>query len=181
MIVRMLTVIVMLSLALASARGADPTGTVTCTSNVPPSTCSAASVGFQLMQMFPLLRAVDFIIADPEAFKQMKQGAVDVVIIKAANLQGYIPMRHSSFDSEILFEMAKAGPVRCPDRIVISTDLFRPVKKAVPKKPTSTKQTSSNQAPVEFSEGYDTTTSEEYQMFIQGYIEGCRNAKQAGE
>jgi hypothetical protein len=135
----------------------------------------------QLLQAFPLMRAVDFVVADPEAFIRVKEGTADIVFAKAAKLQGYIPIRHSSFDDGILFEVSKNGSVRCPDRVVISTDLFRPLMKINAEKQASKAHPDSGRAAFEYSESFDANLAGEYQMFIQGYIEGCWNAKQAGE
>ena len=89
-VARILVIAVIFGLSLDAAHGEGPTGAVTCTSKVAPKTCTAASESFQLAQLFPSLQMIDIVIADPEAFRHMKEGAADPVAIKAADLHGYI-------------------------------------------------------------------------------------------
>ena len=86
-------------------------------------------------------------------------------------------MSHSSFDEDILFEMTKDGPVHCPDRVVVSTDLLRPLKGVAPEKGGSTAKLEKNRPVLEFSEGFDAVLAGQYEMFVQGYIEGCWGKK----
>lgn len=163
------------------AEGNPPTGTISCTSKVSPTTCKSVSSSLQFIQAFPLLRSVDLLIADPDAFAQMRGATIDIVFAKAANLQGYIPIRHSSLDDNILFEVARNSQVRRPDRVVISTDIFRPLKAIKPVKQPSTVHEDTKQLTFEYASALDSGLVSEYSMFIQGYIEGCSGARQPGE
>ncbi|MGB6383645.1 MAG: hypothetical protein WBE45_00195 [Terriglobales bacterium] len=155
--------------ALETVAAANPTGITSCTSKVLPSTCESISGQLEFVKIFPLVQAVDFVVADPDSFKQIKDGAIDIVLADVLKDTNSIPMRHSPFDNQIIFEVTKSASVRCPNRVVISTDLFRSsdIPIGLEKKTT---QAQGHQAGVE---GFDYSLVRPYLMFIHGYIEGC--------
>ncbi len=165
--------VVRLSIALALMIGVcvaqNPTGITSCTSKVPRQTCDEISGQMEFTKAFPIMRSVDFVIADPDSFAQIKEGAIDIVLADVIKETHKIPMRHSPFDEHIVFEVTRAAQLRCPDRVVISTDIFRPSSFAVtPGKEAPSKSHQSGR-----EKDFDYGLVQPYLMFIHGYVEGC--------
>ena len=154
-----------------SALGQSSLGTISCTSEVKASTCKAVTGELQSIQYLPHIRTVEFLIVDPPSFEREKQTSIDVVISKLVSSRAR-PMLHSSFDAGILFHVSPGGSgPTCPDRIVISTDLFRPMKR--PTRGERVIHESGNQVTVDLADDFDIGLAGEYAMFILGYVDGC--------
>lgn len=143
----------------------QPTGMVTCTNEVPASTCKAVTTELALDQdLSRYTRNVQFLIVDRQTFDRQKSASVDITLSKFVT-GNFTPFVHSSFDDDLIFQVTKNSAVGCPDRIVISIDLFRPVKKTG----------------IESAESADPKLIGQYGMFIVGYIEGCWGKKAPAE
>ena len=121
------------------------------------------------VQAFPLLHSVQFVIADEQSFEQEKSGTADITLAK------YVPhstlIVHTSFENGVIFEVTKDSGIHCPDRVVVSTELFRPVKTEIKGgKRVPITHTDGN---LEHSEGVDPDVLMQYRMYILGFIEGC--------
>lgn len=144
----------------------NPPGMISCTSAVPASSCKIVSHELASLQSFLFMHSVQFIVADKRAFEQEKHRSADIAIAKY--VPNSTPMIHSPFDDQIIFQVTKDAAIRCPDRVVISVELFRPLK---------TLHSEGNTLVLGYSEGIDTDAVSEYGMFILGYIEGCWGRK----
>ena len=159
-------------LTSAVALAQQPAGIISCTSEVIPSTCKAVTTELQIIQVFPIVHSVQFVVADPHSFAEEKKGTADINIAKFA--PSATPMTHSSFDDGIIFEVSKGSQLPCPNRIVISTDLFRPVKTEIKNgKRVPALREEGNRVVVEYLEGVDPELLSQYRMFVLGYLEGC--------
>jgi hypothetical protein len=69
------------------------------------------------------------LIVDQAAFDREKKASADIAISKSLDPR-YTAMLHSSFDTSLLFQVTRSTPVPCPDRVALSTDLFKPLKRA---------------------------------------------------
>jgi hypothetical protein len=148
-----------------TAAAQKPPALVACTP-VPRSTCEAVTSDLEVRQSLAALNGVQFVIADPGAFGREQDRSGDYVfagIINKSQPGAMTPMLHSSFDKGIIFRVSDASILKCPDRVVVSTDMFRndaaPGRKA--------------------GNGFDLGLAQSYVTFIQGYLEGCLGARQA--
>jgi hypothetical protein len=140
-------------------------GLISCTSGVPRNTCELLSGVLETLQAFPASHDVQFVIADESAFGREKSRAADYVfahVINKGHPDSLVPMLHSSFDDNIVFEVSADSLLQCPDRVVLSVHLFAETK--------SRRKESTSTSDPDMMGGYV--------MFIQGYLEGCFGARQ---
>jgi hypothetical protein len=141
-----------------------PPALVTCTPAVSRTTCEAVTADLEVRQSLPALRSVQFVIADPKAFQQERDRSGDYVFASVVNKTtpgSLTPMIHSSFDKGIIFQVTDSSVLKCPDRVVISVDMFR---------------ADSN---TQKADSFDLGLAQTYVTFVQGYLEGCLGARQA--
>jgi len=149
---------------LENAIAQKPPGLITCTGAVPRATCDAVTTALEWRQQLPALHSVQFVIADAKSFEQERAIAGDYVfagVINKTKPGSFTPAIHSSMDDEIIFEVTSASILKCPDRVIISTDLFQSPKKI------GTNGTS-----------MDISLVEIFTTFIHGYLEGCFGGRQ---
>jgi hypothetical protein len=150
---------------IGTAIAQKPSALLTCTTAVPRSVCVAVTSDLEVRQSLPALHSVQFVIADPKAFAQEQERSGDYVfagIINKSNPGALTPMIHSSFDKGIIFQVTDSSVLKCPDRVIISTDIMR--NDFGGHKPNA---------------AFDVGLAQTYVTFVQGYLEGCLGARQA--
>jgi hypothetical protein len=150
---------------VANAVAQKPPGLISCTGAVPRDLCDAVTAELDWRQQLPAVHTVQFVIADAKSFDGERATSGDYVlagVLNKTNPRSLTPAIHSSFDEDIIFELTNDAPLKCPDRVVISADLFQGPKKG------GTNASSMNFNLVSL-----------YVTFIHGYLEGCLGARQA--
>jgi hypothetical protein len=153
-----------MSVGIALAQTSSP-ALISCTSGVARPACELVTDAFTLRQSFSLLRNVQFVVADADAFKVEKSRAGDYVfahVINKTEPGALIPMLHSSFDRDIILEISEHSLLQCPDRVVISVGLFKQTMTEAKKTPPD----------------IDPSLLEQFATFIHGYLEGCYGGRQ---
>jgi hypothetical protein len=151
---------------------------VSCTSGVSAQLCQQASLELSLLQMFPLIGQVEFVIADADSFTKERdrlrvrhenevRNAADSKIevgrfVKLANRQ---PSANSIFNDSVIFVLNEK---RAISRVVVSTDAFRAID--VKKNIGVQKDNTGRVVPP----GYDPQLIAVWGKFIVGYLEGWR-------
>ena len=150
---------------ITNAAAQKPPGLISCTGAVPRDLCDTLTAELAWRQPFPAVHTVQFVIADAKSFDGERATSGDYVLAGVLNKTSpgsLTPAIHSSFDEDIIFELTNDAPLKCPNRVVISMDLFKGPKKAA----TNASSMDFNLVPL-------------YITFIHGYLEGCLGARQA--
>ena len=140
---------------------------VTCTPAVPKKTCQGASELF--LEHTGYGGRTPVVISDPSSYKHEKESLLQQMQRRLRLGDSRNVVLFNGYTDDILFVR---DDETCPTRVILSTDLFRPIKEPL-KTTKGVKGEDVLALPLEYEEGFDRLSALHYSVYVSGFLDGC--------